>query len=209
MAHNGQLDYSADGSNHSLSFYIEQTSQPFALSGTSAQTRLHKQFFPKGYSPGNMTVTARATSQDEYQTFAKFVRDHHVTMVNTPGSMAFTRVDTTTPGYNRLMRLYVVGEDILYRGWIPSFTITKKGVMEPAPQFTFDFFTVFDSHASNIYVSRQVQKLWWQQTGSPQIQVSGTTVEKPTDTISDQPGFDIIQVADPSLTNGTPFGIGS
>lgn len=163
--HNGFLDYIVDGEKHNFSFYIERTSQPFSLSGESAQTRLRKQFFPKGYSPGNLSITGRVTSQDALQRFAKFVRDHHVTMINTPGGMAFTKLDSATPGFNRLMRLFIVGEDILYRGWIPQFTITKKGVFEPAPQFTFDFLPVFDQHATNIYTSRQIQKLWWNQPG--------------------------------------------
>lgn len=73
--------------------------------------------------------------------------------------------------------------------------------MKPAPTFTFDFFVVFDSHSSDIYASRQVQKLWWQQAGDPVINVGGKTVEKPPmNTESDQPGFDIIE----TITSGDP-----
>jgi hypothetical protein len=171
--HNGFLQYKANGVTNQFSFYIERMSQPFTLSGASAQTRLRKQFFPRGYSPGNLSITGRVTSQDALQGLAKFIRDHHVTLVNTPGSMAFTRLDSKTPGYNRLMFLYVVGEGISYRGWIPRFTINKKGVFEPAPQFTLDFFSVFDQHATNIYTSKRIQKLWWDQAGSPQINHDG------------------------------------
>jgi len=201
MARNAHFSYTADGANHSIDLYIEEMSQSFDLSGTTAQTRLHRQFFPRGYSPGNLSMTARATSQDEYQTFARFVRDHQVTMVNTPGHMAFTSLDTNSPGYQRLLRLYIDAEGILYRGWIPSFTMRKEGVMAPAPSFTVDFFVVFDSHATNIFASRQVQKLWWQQSAPPPIVISGNDVTKQPFTDSDMPGFDLIN----TLNQGNPF----
>lgn len=169
VAKNGHLQYTVDGKLTTFDFYIEQAVRPMTLTGSSVQTRLHREFFPRGYSPGNTTITARATSQDGLQEFAKFVRNHQVTMVNTPGSMSFTVPDNSSVGFQRLMQLSVDGEGIVYRGWIPSFTLTKKGVMEPAPQFTFDFFLVFDQHSTNIITSRQIEKLWWAQAGSPTL----------------------------------------
>ena len=50
--------------------------------------------------------------------------------------------------------------------------------MEPAPQFNFEFYVVFDEHATDIYASRQVTKLWWQQKAQDPVQVSGGKVEK-------------------------------
>lgn len=192
MPRNGHLLYTADGVTKSFDFYIEKFSQPLSLTGSQAQTRLSRQFYPRGFSPGNGQITARATSQDSYQRFSKFVRDHHVVMINTPSKMAFTRTDTASPGYNRLMRLVIDGEGILWRGWIPSFTLTKKGVMEPAPQFSFEFFMVFDTHANNIYVSNQIVKLWWQQKVTPPVQVSGGKVEAMP---SDNPSLKIVKSA--------------
>jgi hypothetical protein len=197
MARNGQLSYTADGITQSFNVYIETFTQPLQLSGSTQQTRLSRQFYPRAFSPGNGQIGARATSQDELQRFSKFVRDHHITMINTPSSMAFTRGDSESPGYQRLMRLYVVGEDILWRGWIPNFTINKRGVMEPAPQFNFEFYVVFDEHATDIYASRQITKLWWQQQAQTPVQVSGGKVEKaPTD----DPTLDIINIIDPSIS---------
>lgn len=197
VAKNGQLSYTADGQTHSVQVYIEKFSQPLTLSGTTAQTRLSRQFYPRAFSPGNGNITARATSQAEMQRFSKFVRDHHITMVNTPSTMAFTRTDSQSPGYQRLMRLYIAGEDILWRGWIPNFTLSKKGVMEPAPEFSFQFYVVFDMHATNIYGSRQVTKLWWQQKAQEPVKVSGGKVEKAS---TDDPTLDIINLIDPSIS---------
>lgn len=197
MAKNGQLSYAADGITHSVQVYIEEFSQGLTLSGSSVQTRLNKQFYPRAFSPGNGVITARATSQNEYQRFAKFVRDHHITMINTPSTMAFTRGDSESPGYQRLMRLYIAGEGILWRGWIPNFTLNKKGVMEPAPQFQFEFYVVFDSHATDIYASRQITKLWWSQQTQAPVKVSGGKVEKAS---SDDPTLDIINIIDPDIS---------
>lgn len=173
---NAHFSYTADGSTKSMDIYVESMQQPFALSVNTAQTRLSQQVFPRAYSPGNLTMNAVTTTQDEYQTFARFVREHQVTMINTPGSMAFTSLDKDSPGYQRLMTLYIDAEGILYKGWVPTFTMTKKGAMVPAPKFTIEFYVVFDAHASNIFASRQVQKLWWQQSSPKPIQISGTTI---------------------------------
>jgi len=195
---NGHLTYSSDGIGKSFDIYIEKLSQPLQLTGTTAQLRLQRQFYPRAFSPGNASITARATSQDDMQSFSKFIRDHHLQLVNTPGSVAFTTADQSSAGFQRLLQLQVDGEDILWNGWVPNFTMQKKGVMEPAPQFNFTFYVVFDQHSTNIMDSRVARSTaaWWNASNTP---APKPTPPKPDDT--NPSGLSIIQIANPDLAN--------
>lgn len=180
MARNGHLSYINNGTTNSMDIYIEKVAQPFGVSGISIQTRLSNQWYPRGNAIGNMTITARATNQDEYQSFSRFVREHQLTMINTSG-IAFTNATTTSTGYRRLLGLTIDNELISLRGWIPQFTMIKQGILSFAPQFQFQFYVVFDDHSVSISTSAALAKTYWNSANAkastksppPQIHLPG------------------------------------
>jgi hypothetical protein len=91
---------------------------------------------------------------------AYFIRKHQRSILNVPFNERFTRVNTTNPGYQRLMRLSIPTEDMVLRGWVTSFSLSKKGVFDPAPDYTFNFFVVFDGTAASIGISHRIKKFY-------------------------------------------------
>lgn len=134
--------------------------QPLMLSGSSAQSRTRKHFYPRSHAPGDINVRGRCESQHHYQRLAQFIRKHQREMVSMPPNERFTRINTTNPGYHRLLRLSIPHEPLYVRGWIEDFSITKRGVHDPAPQYSFNFFVVFDQSARDIGISHRIQKYY-------------------------------------------------
>lgn len=153
-ANNGYLEYEVDGTRFRHLLYIDSITQPQALTGTSVQSRMTRRFYPRSHMPGDITVTGRCLSQTEYQKLGLFIRKHQRAMINTPPGIVFHKLNTTNPGYRRLMKLYVYREGVLVRGFIERFTISKRGVFDPAPQFTFSFKVIYDPNSSDITLSR-------------------------------------------------------
>lgn len=157
---NAYLQYEADGATHTLFLYVDVVAQPLSVTGSTAQARLSRQFYPRAHSPGDITIQGRCLTQSDLQRLGLFVRQHQRTLINTPGSILFNRINTSSQGYRRLMKLYVAREGILVRGFIPRFTIEKRGVFDPAPKYTFNFTVVFDPYAENIGVSAATRKYY-------------------------------------------------
>lgn len=153
MAKNAFLSYTDDTGTHVFPINVMSYEQPLALSGSTAQSRLSRQFYPKTFSPSDITVKGRCDSQKDYQRLALFVRKHHLALVSTPNDVMFTRLDVNSTGYRRLMRLFIRGEDFDVRGWVAKNTISKRGVFEPAPEFNLAFTPVFDSRSKEVLIS--------------------------------------------------------
>jgi hypothetical protein len=110
--------------------------------------------------PGDITVRGRCESQRHYQQLGQFIRKHQREMVNMPPDERFSRINTINPGYHRLLRLSIPHEPLYVRGWIDNFAITKRGVHDPAPEYSFNFFVVFDQSARDIGISHRIQKYY-------------------------------------------------
>lgn len=155
---NGYLEYDIEGVVKRKLLYVDVLEQPLTLSGATSQSRLTKSFYPRSYAPGDISVSGRCDSQEELQTLGAFIRDHQMALINVPNTTIFNHIDTTTPGFRLLLKLVISGESLGVRGFIGRFTVTKKGVFEPAPQFNFNFTVVFDPQASDISISRAITK---------------------------------------------------
>jgi hypothetical protein len=158
MARNATLSYNYNNTVRQIDLYVNTLAQPHRLTGASAQSRLAKQFYPRAYAPGNMTVEGVCRNEREYQQLALFIRQHHRVLINTANPIMFTRAGTT--GYNRLLRLNVPSEGILYRGYIENFSVSKRGVFNVAPPFEFEFVVIFDPHAKAITPSTLVRQFY-------------------------------------------------
>lgn len=138
--------------------WITRISQPNQLSGQSYQSRFTKHFYPRYYSPGNLSVECITNSQQNYQEVATFIRGHHKFMANLPTSTYAQSFQANISPF--LMTLSIPNEGILLQGIVPSFNLNKKGVFDPAPAFNFDFIILYDSsRSSDAYVSSAV-KTW-------------------------------------------------
>jgi hypothetical protein len=157
---NAYLSYEAGGTTHQLPLYIQSIAQPLQVTGSTAQGRVSRQFYPRAHAPGDIAVNGQCLSQADYQRLALFIREHQRMLINTPGTVMFNRTSTNSEGYRRLMKLYVIKEGVLVRGFIPRFTITKKGHFDPAPKYSFNFTVIFDPYAENIAVSSAVRKYY-------------------------------------------------
>ena len=72
-------------------------------------------------------------------------------MLNQPNTVNFTSAQPGVPeGPSPLLRFQVPTEGLDYLGLVKTFVLTKKGVFDPAPIFTFDYTVIVDAHSSNI-----------------------------------------------------------
>lgn len=131
---------------HSL--WVNDISQSLELTGTPAQSTWTRKFYPRSFAPGAITVNGVCSSQRDYQDLANFIRSHHIDLMATSNPIPFAK----------FMRLSIPSEALSVRGWIPKFTISKKGVFEPAPNFTFSFSVGFDHHSTPVEISHSVKK---------------------------------------------------
>jgi len=143
-----------------IPLWVMKLSQSHSLSGSSHQSKHAKFFYPRAYAPGNMSVSGRLRDEREWQSLAFFIRNHQRELANIPFDQRFSRINGKNDGYKRLMKLSVPSEGIALRGWIDTFKIAKKGYKNVAPEYSFDFFVVFDNTATNIGISSRVQKYY-------------------------------------------------
>lgn len=145
MAYNSFLKYTPIGKKTALRYnmYVMEYSQPHALSGSAQQSKLYKHWYPKSYSPGDITVVGRVRDQTDYDNLAVFIRGFHQSLMSAAG-----RSNAANGNQIPLMRLYIDGEGVNIDGVIKSF---KAGAQRfnVAPQFTFDFTVIKDSHSKN------------------------------------------------------------
>lgn len=151
---NGSLSYVAAGVSYKYDLWVTSLQQPLALAGNTSQSRVTKHFYPSGYTLGDLTVGGICGSQEEYQGLSLFIRTHQLALMNQPNTENFL----TNSGASRLLTISIPDEGILYSGFVKIFTLTKKGVFEPAPEFTFPFSVVHDPHSTEIDISVQLRK---------------------------------------------------
>jgi len=49
---------------------------------------------------------------------------------------------------------------MLVRGWVDTFSVVNKGHFDPAPEYSFSFFVVFDSMSENIGISHTIRDVY-------------------------------------------------
>jgi hypothetical protein len=137
-----------------------KVSQQHQLSGAKHQSRLKAHFYPRAHMPGNLMVTGRCESQEDYQRLARFIRRHQRAMISAPPEELLHRFDTGNDGYLRLLRFSLPSENIFIRGWIDKFAINKRGVFEPVPEYQLSIFVVFDHLAQNFPISHRIRQYY-------------------------------------------------
>lgn len=156
---NAFLEYLVDVTNgtkrHVHALYLNEVNAVHALTGDTAQSRWTRHFYPRTYAQGVYNLTVHCTSQEDLGALGTFVRRNHRALISRAGNFAVN--DPSDNGYRRLMLLAIPGENIMARGWVPNIMILKKGVFEPAPIVSFDFFVAFDHNEQNFAVSKQVK----------------------------------------------------
>jgi hypothetical protein len=162
---NATLSFYRQGKLYLHTLWVTNISQPHQINGSRHQSAHQAHWYPKGYQPGDISITIRCRTQKDYQRLANLVRLHHKTMIETPGLRFSGRADST--GLRHLMLFRLPSEAINVRGWIPSFSITKKGVFDVAPEYTFTFFTAIDPLSSDPIVSHQIREYWSIATMNP------------------------------------------
>jgi hypothetical protein len=155
---NGRISYSNAGNKYVHNLWVNVVSQSLGLSGQSAQSRLRKVFYPRANQVGNLKIEGQCQSQTDYQELALFIKKHQRILLSAPYTDLYTRQSTKNEGPNRLIRLEVPSEGIYARGFIESFSISKKGFFEPAPNYEFELVIVFDRTHENYAISHELQK---------------------------------------------------
>lgn len=155
----GTISYTDNEGFKSFDLKVTSIAQPLTLDGSSAQTRTKKQFYPRSYVPGDIAVEGICDSQDHYQQLALFIREHQLSILNANRSERFN-TPTSTAGYQHLLLLDIPTEQLQNRGFIKKFGMDKKGLLEPAPKFTFNFTVVFEPNARNFALSSRVRRYY-------------------------------------------------
>lgn len=155
---NGTLSFYHNNKQYIHALWVIAISQPHQINGSRHQSMHQAHWYPRSYAPGDITVETRCRTQRDYQRLSNLVRLHHRVMLETPGLRFSNRVNTT--GRRHLMLLHIPSENITVRGWIPSFTITKRGVHDVAPECNFTFFTALDPYSSDPIISHKIRE-WW------------------------------------------------
>src|SRR5690606_37595030 len=105
-------------------------------------------------------VTGRCPNEHHYLEMSKFIRDHQRALLSAPRQDRYARINPNAPGYQRLLRLSIPTENILVRGFISSFKVSRKGVFAVAPEFQFEFTEIFNTQSVNIGISNRVKKYY-------------------------------------------------
>lgn len=159
----GSLSYAASGSLDSVpptvthNITITSLSQQLQLEGSTAQSRRMRHFYPRAHMPGDIVVEGICRSQDEYQQLAYFIRHNQWAILGTPNGN-FQRFDNIAS--QRLLKLDVPTENNHWRGFVKNFGMTKKGVFQPAPTYSFNLFVVWDDLKENIGISSRMRKYY-------------------------------------------------
>jgi hypothetical protein len=157
MSYNAAIKFTnASGKQLGLGLWVMEYSQSHDLAGDISQSKWYRHFYPRSYSPGAITVTGRVRTQQRYDQVTEFVRQHQELMIQRAGySNAGTRYQLP------LMSLSIPFENIYVEGWIASIQAGAKR-FNPAPEYTFDFLVVKDSHSMNIDLRpASVIRSWW------------------------------------------------
>lgn len=174
QTHNALISYypiiaNTNNTSETKYLWITKIAQTNELSGPTYNSKNTRHFYPRSYGPGDYQITGVAQSQEDYQLISRFIRKHQEQMVS---GVKQIYVDQATIGsYKYLMNLIIPSENIFVQGWINSFTINKKGVFDPAPEYTFPFTIGWDSHSTNIDSSFSIEK-WYSPNRTDQIDPS-------------------------------------
>lgn len=151
----GNISY-VNSQEFSYDLWVTTITQPYSLIGTEQQSRLTKHFYPHGFNLGALTVTGVCQSQEDLQALARFVRTHQQALINQPPDELFIPHQN---GISRLLSLAIPTEGIAnLGGFIGEFQLSKKGVFDPAPQYTFDFVVILDPHTRDYTLSHALVK---------------------------------------------------
>lgn len=147
----GSLTYRLNGASHSYSLWVTKVEQSNDLQGETQQGRYSNHFYPKSYSPGDYQVSIICDGQQDLQDLAVFIRYHHQALIDHVGDFSTNnrQAATKSADFGLLMVLTVQSEGITCRGWVPQFTLTRKGVMDPNPEYTFPFTHVYDYRSAD------------------------------------------------------------
>lgn len=142
---NSYLQYTDDqtGIKQTYRMWTMEYTQPHTLAGADSQSKMYKHFYPRSYSPGEIAVTGRVPLQKDYDNLGEFVRKHHLVLMRSSG-LSNVGIGAQLP----LMRLAIPNEGIYVEGILKSFQAGAKR-FAVAPQFTFNFTVVKDSHSKN------------------------------------------------------------
>lgn len=114
--------------------------------------------YPRSYAPGEIQINGICQSHTRYHELSLFIRQHQIAIVDSPVTDRFARVNSgNTTGFRRLLQLSIPSEGILQRGWIDEFRVVNKGVFDPAPEYQFSFFVVFDQLGLDMGISHQIK----------------------------------------------------
>lgn len=136
-------------------FWVMEYSQAHQLSGTQAQSKMFQHFYARSYAAAPISVTARVRDDAEYHKLAKYIRGHHEELMRNPG------MSNVRGGELPLMGLGIKDEGIYVTGWVESFEAGAKR-FNVAPEVSFDFVVVQDSHSANTNMRPlSVTRAWW------------------------------------------------
>jgi hypothetical protein len=79
-------------------------------------------------------------------------------MISRPG-VRFSK-NANAVGNRMLMWLTIPSEYISVKGWIPVFQRINRGVFEPAPEYTFDFYVAFDRLSADPLISHAIREFY-------------------------------------------------
>lgn len=153
----GYISYYSD-KLYSQSLWVTNINQQNSLDGQSYQSKFTRHFYPRYYSPGEYTITCIASSQELYQQVAQFVRAHHKVL-----SSYTLNATNQNPNIisNTFMNLIIPFEQINVMGFIENFKLTKRGVYDPAPSFSFGFIPLQDKTSkNNTGISQIIQRYY-------------------------------------------------
>ena len=158
MAQWGTLYYTSNGKILSHDIHITSIAQPHTLDGNTAQSRNKRHFYPRSHMPGDIAVQGICVSQQAYQQLAYFIRLHQRAVLNAPNDIRYQFPRSNDS--KLLLTLDVPTENTQWHGMVKTFGMTKKGVFEPAPTYTFNFMVIFDSTSENVGLSSRVMRYY-------------------------------------------------
>lgn len=170
--YNASLIYKGrQGKNKGFGLWVMEYEQSHSLAGEEIQSTLFKRFYPRSYAPSPMTVKGRVRTQHRYEQLAKFIRDHQLYLIDTPGLSNAGKYQLP------LLKLSIPSENVYVEGFIGSFQAGARR-FNVAPEYTFDFFTIKDNHSANANIrpSHPI-RMWW----SGQIIEEGEIIEDRTE----------------------------
>lgn len=184
---NAYLQYTDDTTNVKQTYrmWVNEVAQTHTLAGTDSQSKLYKHFYPRSYSPGDVSITGRVPLQKDYDNLGEYIRKHHLVLMRSSGLSNTGSPNSQIP----LMRLAIPSEGLYVEGIIKTFRAGAKR-FNVAPQFNFDFIVVKDAHSKNADLQPgYVLRAFW--TGAFIDQgktIDNSTSTDSTDIITRNPG---------------------